>query len=134
MILMSMIEKFKGLLRPKMGSDAGDATDDEDGGEEFEGEEVYDDPEDCATTEEIETCNKTIKAWYDSGMPLFTKERLRAVREQKQAISGKSKGTFMLPDMYGRLTEHQFNLGCDLQPDGSDKVYWGDIGTWEYVS
>lgn len=128
---MSMIKKFKDLSPSEIGSDAGTATD---GVEEWEGDEVDDYGERCATTEEIETCNKNIKAWYDCGTPFFSKERLRAVQEQHQAAKGKSEGTFMLPNMYGNFTEHRFILGSILQPDEHDKVCWGDIETWEYVS
>ena len=76
---------------------------------------VYSDERDDAgapaSEEEIAAVREKIRAWYESGVPFFTKKRLQHIQEQIQNLKANKSGNITFEDLDGQFGERYVEIG-----------------------
>ena len=75
-------------------------------------------PKNLATIQRQSEINDEIRSLYLSGVPLFTKEQIYAIRRQFKELEGKG-GKVLVTSLNGSVTEFVVRTG-DVLPLGTD--------------
>jgi hypothetical protein len=73
-------------------------------------------PKNLATIQRQSEINDEIRSLYLSGVPLFTKEQIYAIRRQFKELEGK-QGKVLVTSLNGRVTEFVVKTGDVLSSD-----------------
>jgi len=76
-------------------------------------------PKNAATIQRQSKINDEIRALYLSGVPLFTKEQLYAVRQQLEALEGR-RGKVLVAGVNGEVAEFAVFKTDDVLPSNTD--------------